>query len=199
MLLQSKVEWKSVKYNEDSSFGCWKSVDLGEIDRFSWRRCPSGVYDSETTKCVMVEWQAHRVGWMSWSKLLGLSSTDDADILKFPGAQSRRSILLQDSLEQARHATDWPVLLLSAPRMDSEVGSTSCWRKQRIHSLIVSIWSTLHFCKPCTSRAIERWFTPSLAQSAEAHNQVRFTTSGVFGWLPNSEYKYEVLERRLWS
>jgi hypothetical protein len=52
----------------------------------------------------MVEWQAHRVGWMSWSKLLGLSSTDDADILKFPGAISTfNSIARQFGASSTRH------------------------------------------------------------------------------------------------
>jgi hypothetical protein len=65
-------------------FGCWKSINSGGIDKFScWRRCPSGVYNSKTTKCVMAEWQAHRVGWIPRSKLLGLGSTDSVDILKF--------------------------------------------------------------------------------------------------------------------
>jgi hypothetical protein len=52
----------------------------------------------------MAEWQAHHIGRMSWSELLGLGLTDDADILKFSGAISTfNSIARQFGASSTRH------------------------------------------------------------------------------------------------
>ena len=149
----------------------------------SWRRCPSGIYNSKTTKCVMVEWQAHRVRWMSWSKLLGLGSTDDVDILK-SRRKSRRTILLQDSLELS--STRQRLGCLASVNTENGFGARldESLEKRRIHSLIVSICSTPHLEEfKIKTLDVESNYGDLYrsAQSAEAHNQVRFTTSGVFG------------------